>query len=305
MGILSMNRRNAIYVMGSNPRPALPVVDDKLLTKQLAEKNHIPIPALYHVIAFHGDVGKLMDSLRMKPQFVIKPARGAGGSGIILVTGQKEKGLIKQNGEIISWKSLFSHVSDILSGVFSLGGLEDRAIFEALIHPDPIFSEVTFQGVPDIRIVVYRGVPVMAMVRLPTEASDGKANLHRGAIGVGIDLGTGKTLLGVHGSQVISRHPDTGNPVRGIEVPFWGKMLLMAARCTEITGLGFLGVDLVIDGQQGPLLLELNARPGLQIQVANRVGLRGRLEDVEKAPPEIFRTPEERVAWAREAFSGC
>jgi alpha-L-glutamate ligase-like protein len=142
----------------------------------------------------------------------------------------------------------------------------------------------------------------MAMVRLPTRSSDGKANLHQGAIGVGIDMDSGKTLQGVHGSLVIEHHPDTGNPVSGIQVPYWEKMLGMASRSSEMTGLGYVGVDLVVDQSQGPLLLELNARPGLAIQIANRDGLYGRLKRIDLAPPEIFETLDSRVAWARESF---
>ena len=302
MGILSMNRRNAVYIMGSNPRSAFPLVDDKLLTKELAAKYEISTPPLYHIIKYHGDIAKLKKSLSASRGFVIKPARGAGGSGIILITGETERGFITQSGKIISWRDLTSHISDVLSGIYSLGGTEDSVLIEALVRPDPVFSSITFEGVPDIRILTYRGVPVMGMLRLPTRASDGKANLHRGAIGVGIDMRTGKTLLGVHGSQIIMHHPDTGNPVSNIEVPFWDKMLLTAARSMEMTGLGYLGVDMVIDDQRGPLLLELNARPGLQIQIANRTGLKGRLELVEKAPPEIFGTSGKRIVWAREAF---
>ncbi|MRR31196.1 alpha-L-glutamate ligase-like protein, partial [bacterium] len=70
----------------------------------------------------------------------------------------------------------------------------------------------------------------------------------------------------------------------------------------EMTGLGYLGVDLVIDRDRGPLLLELNARPGLAIQLANRHGLRTRLDQVDRALPSLADTPEARVAWARENF---
>jgi alpha-L-glutamate ligase-like protein len=301
-GILGMNRRNAEYIMGSNPRSAFPLVDDKLLTKQIAARYEVPIPPLYHTIKYHGDIVHLRSSLAVPAGFVVKPARGAGGSGIILITGEREGAFITQSGEMISWRGLSSHLSDVLSGVYSLGGNEDYALIEALVKPDPVFSSVSFQGVPDIRIVVYRGVPVMGMVRLPTKASDGKANLHRGAIGVGIDMKTGKTLSGVHNSMVIRYHPDTGNPVGNIEVPFWKEMLLIAARATEMTGLGFLGVDLVIDDERGPLLLELNARPGLQIQVANQAGLQTRLETVGRVNPELLESPEGRIAWSRDTF---
>jgi alpha-L-glutamate ligase-like protein len=301
-GVLGMNGRNADYIMRCNPRSSFPLVDDKVLTKNLAESFQIPTPVLYCVIDRYGDVSGFQEALRGICQFAVKPARGSGGSGIVLIRDCTEKGYVTQSGELISPQNLFYHISDILSGIYSLSGLEDRAIMEALIHPDPVFDAVSYQGVPDIRIVVYRGVPVMSMVRLPTKASDGKANLHRGAIGAGIELNQGTTITAVHRSTVVENHPDTGNPVSGIQVPYWEKMLWIAARSFEMTGLGYIGVDLVIDRDRGPLLLELNARPGLAIQLANRKGLKERLDRIDQAPAEIFAPAEARVQWAREAF---
>lgn len=301
-GVLGMNSRNADYIMACNSRSSFPLVDDKILTKKLAEGQQIPTPPLYYVIEKHGDVAGLATAVKGRSEFVVKPARGAGGSGILLVQECAEEGYVTQSGEVISRENFSYHISDILSGIYSLSGLEDRALIEAMIHPDPVFSSVTHQGVPDVRIVVYRGVPIMSMVRLPTRASDGKANLHRGAIGAGIELATGTTLTAVHRSKVITHHPDTGHAVSGIQVPFWEKMLGMAARTLEMTGLGYIGADLALDRDRGPLLLEINARPGLAIQLANRQGLRGRLDRVEKAPSEIFATPESRVEWAQKAF---
>ncbi len=302
-GLLGINRRNRDYVMRCNPRPCFPLVDDKLKTKVLAEKHRIPTPPLYHVIEHRGDVGKLGRALEARSSFVVKPSRGTGGSGILLITDRTEEGFVKQDGNVLSWEDLTYHISDILSGIYSLEGLEDRAFLEGLVHPDPVFAAVTYRGVPDVRVIVYQGVPVMAMVRLPTRASDGKANLHRGAIGVGINMSSGTTLAAVHRLGVITDHPDTGHPVAGIQVPYWEQMLLMAAKAKDMTGLGFLGIDMVIDKERGPLLLELNARPGLQIQVANQDGLFHRLERVDKAPPALLATPESRADWARQAFA--
>jgi alpha-L-glutamate ligase-like protein len=301
-GLLGMNSRNADYIMRCNPRSFFPLVDDKILTKKLSESYHIPVPPLYTIIDQHGGVGGLGGALGGVHQFVVKPARGSGGSGTVLIADRTEKGYVTQSGQVISAQDLSYHISDILSGIYSLSGLEDKVVIEALIHPDSTFEAVTFQGVPDIRIIVYRGVPVMSMVRLPTRASDGKANLHRGAIGAGVDLNQGVTMTAVSRSQVISQHPDTGNPVSGIRIPYWEKMLWMAARSFEMTGLGYIGVDLIIDRDRGPLLLELNARPGLAIQLANRKGLKERLDFVDRAPAEIFGSAETRVAWARWAF---
>ena len=302
-GVLGMNRRNAEYIMRLNRRGSFPLVDDKLLTKQLALKHGIPIPPLYHVVSHHGDIAGFESALADRHEFVLKPARGGGGSGIILITNRKDGKFVTQSGRILTRDDIHYHISDILSGIYSLEGLEDKAVIEGLIHPDQVFGKVTYEGVPDVRIIVYRGVPAMAMIRLPTKQSDGKANLHRGAVGVGIDIGRGKTMDGVRRSEAITHHPDTGELLRDIEIPFWEKMLLMAAQSTDMTGLGYLGVDLVIDKKEGPLLLELNARPGLQIQIANRKGLLERLEMIDRAPKEILISLEERVAWSIQNFS--
>ena len=302
-GVLGMNRRNAEYIMVRNARSAYPFVDDKVLTKRLAEKFGIPTPEVYAVVENHGSIASLSRVLEGLREFVVKPARGSGGSGIILIRDKTAEGFVTQSGRVMTMDDFAYHISTILSGIHSLGGMEDRAIVEALIHPDPVFTEVTSrEGVPDERIIIYRGVPVMAMVRLPTEASDGKANLHRGAIGAGIDISSGVTLSAVHRSRIIDKHPDTGRPVAGIRIPHWDRMLLMAAKATDMTGLGYLGADLVLDRERGPVLLELNARPGLAIQIANRTGLRRRLDETDSAPPAVFASAESRVAWARERF---
>jgi alpha-L-glutamate ligase-like protein len=301
-GVLGMNRRNAEYIMRWNPRSLFPLVDNKIITKRLAHRHQIPTPDLYAVVENHGALAGIKKLLQGYGEFVVKPARGSGGSGILLITGQNSGGVVTQSGEKISFDELTYRISDILSGINSLGGLEDQALVEALVHPDPVFASVTYQGVPDVRIVTYRGVPVMAMVRLPTRASDGKANLHRGAIGAGVELGKGVTLSAVHHSRVVSAHPDTGRPVVGLQVPHWEKVLWMAAKAWDMTGLGYIGVDVVIDRERGPLLLELNARPGLAIQIANRVGLWQRLQRIEEMAKENLASPETRVAFAREAF---
>jgi alpha-L-glutamate ligase-like protein len=301
-GILGMNRRNAEYIMRFNARARFPLVDNKVLTKKLAQRYNVPTPEIYHVIEHHGDIARLDEALADRREFALKPARGSGGSGIILIVDRNEKGFVRQNGSVMSKEEFNYHISGILSGIYSLGGQEDVAIVESLIHPAPVFVQVTFRGVPDIRIIVYRGFPVMAMTRLPTRASDGKANIHAGAIGVGIDIKTGVTLTAVHRSRVITHHPDTGNSVEGIKIPCWDSMLLTAAKAYEMTGLGYIGVDLVIDIRRGPLLLELNARPGLQIQIANNSGLLKRLRSVDDAFPDGNLLPEERAMWVKDKF---
>ncbi|MBI9083198.1 MAG: alpha-L-glutamate ligase-like protein [Desulfobacterales bacterium] len=302
-GLLGLNRRNAQYTLVHNPRRQYPLVDDKLRTKRLAVEAGLAVPALLGVVETEVQIRRhLHVFLESHDDFVIKPSRGSGGNGILIVAGRSKQLYRKIGGDLLETAALGYHVSNILSGMYSLGGQPDRAMIEERVHFDPVFETVLYQGVPDIRIIVFLGVPVMAMVRLPTRLSGGRANLHQGAIGAGIDMAAGTTLAGVWRNEIISEHPDTGNRIDGIAVPGWPKLLEMAARCHELTGLGYLGVDLVLDRDRGPLILELNARPGLAIQLANRAGLRFRLDMVEKAAPRLGGIGT-RVGFARERFS--
>ena len=300
-GVLGLNRRNAEYTLWYNSRVLYPLVDDKLTTKRLAEQAGIAVPKLYGVIEIERQIRTLPHLLQPYQDFVIKPAQGSGGDGIIVISGRRKERYRNINGQLIGQDELDHHVSNILSGLYSLGGYQDKALIEYRVQFDPIFAPISFQGVPDIRIIVFLGVPVMAMVRLPTKMSDGKANLHQGAIGAGIDLATGKTLSAVWNNEIITEHPDTETPVQGVQIPAWDTLLSIAARSYELTGLGYQGVDLVLDENKGPLILELNARPGLNIQIANQTGLLSRLKQVEQWRGALI-TLDQRIAFAKEHF---
>jgi alpha-L-glutamate ligase-like protein len=205
------------------------------------------------------------------------------------------------NGMLITKEELQHHFSNILSGMYSLGGHPDKALIEYRVHFDPVFEGICYQGVPDIRIIVFLGVPAMSMIRLPTRISKGKANLHQGAIGIGIDIATGTTLTAVWRDDIIDEHPDTGNSVTGLMIPSWKNLLHMAAGCFELTGLGYQGVDIVLDEELGPMILEINARPGLNIQIANKKGLLPRLKFIEKSNIKLS-TFEDRVHFAMQNF---
>lgn len=234
--------------------------------------------------------------------FAIKPAKGSGGKGITVITGRDGDHFVKASGARVGAPVLERHLTNILAGLYSLAGTPDVAIVENLVESAPSLARYSHQGVPDIRIVVFQGYPVMAMLRLATAASDGKANLHQGAVGVGLDIGTGKSLNAVQFNRPITLHPDTGLALGNIHIDAWGEMLEMASRCYEATGLGYMGVDLVVDASEGPLLLELNARPGLAIQMANGRGLLPRLGAVEGLKRPHF-TPTERANYAMETFA--
>jgi alpha-L-glutamate ligase-like protein len=232
---------------------------------------------------------------------VIKPANGSRGNGILVIKGRIGDNLRLASRRLMGWDDLRFHMQNTLSGIYSLGGQEDSVLAEYCVEFDPVFQNITFLGVPDVRLIAYKGVPTMAMLRLPTSESEGKANLHQGAIGAGIDLATGRTLTAVWRNSVVHQHPDTLAEVSGVQIPHFDRMLEIAAGCNAMTGLGYVGVDLVLDATKGPLMLELNARPGLNIQIANRTGLAARLTAVDRAGVDKLPAAE-RVAFAKENF---
>jgi alpha-L-glutamate ligase-like protein len=301
-GVLGMNGRNGDYIMLCNPRENYPLVDDKLLTKELANKAGLATPELYAAFRYSGEVRRARELLDKYENFVIKPANGSRGNGILVIKGRIGNNLRLASRRLMGWDDLRFHMQNALSGIYSLGGQEDSVIAEYCVEFDPVFQNITFLGVPDVRLIAYKGVPVMAMLRLPTSASEGKANLHQGAIGAGIDLASGRTLTAVWRNSVVTQHPDTLAEVSGVAIPHFDRMLDIAAGCNEMTGLGYVGVDLVLDRDKGPLMLELNARPGLNIQIANRTGIGARLEAVDRTGADRLTKPE-RVAFAKKNFA--
>lgn len=301
LGILGMNSRNVDYILKYNPRAKYPLVDDKILTKEVAEKAGIPTPPVYEVISFPSQTVDFADRMKNYPDFVVKPAQGSGGGGIIVIGGRTDKGFKRASGKIMPFNDMQYHLTNTLSGLYSLGGQPDQAIVQYRVHPDAFFSTMTSGGVPDVRVIVFLGVPIMAMLRLPTRESDGKANLHAGGIGTGISIATGMTTHGVYRNTPIGEHPDTNASITARTIPAWDQILHMSAPFCDITGLGYIGVDIVIDRDKGPMMLEVNARPGIAIQVANQKGLKSRLELVEQHIHELH-TIDDKIAFAKEHF---
>ncbi|MFO8140445.1 MAG: alpha-L-glutamate ligase-like protein [Marinobacter sp.] len=301
LGILNMNRRNVGYIGRYNQRSSFPLVDNKLKTKLAVSEYGVKTPKLLQIVRQQHEISHFREMSEDLDGFAIKPAKGSGGKGITVIVGRDEDNFVKASGVRISVAMLERHLTNILAGLYSLAGTPDVAIVESLVQSSPALAKFSFQGVPDIRIIIFQGYPVMAMLRLATKASDGKANLHQGAVGVGLNLSTGRSLNAVQFNRPITLHPDTGLPLENIKIDGWEDMLEMAARCYEATGLGYMGVDLVVDANEGPLLLELNARPGLAIQMANGEGLLPRLTNIEALKRPHF-SPRERVHYAMAAF---
>jgi alpha-L-glutamate ligase-like protein len=304
LGILGMNRRNAACILDHNPRTLFPLVDDKLRMQDLCRRIRVPTPAVYASIDYHSMLRRFPQFLGDRADFVIKPNHGSAGRGVLVLVGRDGKEYRRHNGECLRIDQVRQHLSDILSGMYSLGGRPDRAIFQQRVRLHPAFAAVAYQGIPDIRIILYRNEPAMAMLRLPTRASNGRANLHQGGIGTGIDLASGYTHHAVQRNRMVECHPDTGMPVIGMRVPYWPRVLELARRVAEAVGLGYIGVDIVVDEAEGPMLLEANARPGLAIQIANGRGLLPRLKAIDATWSKRKETAETASNPDEDAFRG-
>ncbi len=282
--VLGMNARNLSYIRPLNLSSARAIADDKIESKRVLRRAGVPVPRLIATIASH-DALDTFDFTALPDSFVLKPNRGFGGGGIIVLFARKKgrrDAWVKADGSVITAEDLRAHVYSIVDGAFSLAGVSDIAVFEERLTLLKLFRPYAYRGIPDLRIIVYNRVPVMAMLRLPTRESGGKANLQLGGIGVGIDMASGTTTSAIHGKgRLIEYVPGTRMPLSGIKIPHWDDILTLAVKAQEASGLGFLGADVVVDRERGPVFLELNARPGLSIQIANLAGLKERLQRVE------------------------
>lgn len=281
-GILGINRRNIQYLFELNPRRNYKLVDDKVFTKQLCYAHGIAVPKTYAIVERFGDVRHLAEKIEEYPEFVVKPACGSGGRGVLVIVGYDGNFFVGAKGQQMPFSELRYHICSMLSGLYSLGGQSDRVIIEERIVPHSVFEGLSIGGTPDVRIIMYRGSPALAMLRLPTKVSKGRANLHQGAIAAGVDLKTGRTLGGVWYNHAISTHPDTGLAVEGLAIPYWSRILATAQNLNAVIKMDYIGVDIMLDAMKGPVVLEANARPGLAVQIANRIGLVEVLTEIDR-----------------------
>lgn len=280
--VLGLNARNRLF-LSLNKKEGRKMADSKLQTKRFLRKNHLPTPAILTIFRTPRDI---MDFPweTLPDNFVLKPSKGFGGQGVMMIKRRAKWAgeWYLMDGRLITTQDLRFHALEILSGRFSLHNGSDVAFVEERIKIQKIFAKYVWHGVPDIRVIVFNKVPVAAMLRLPTRESQGKSNLHQGAIGVGVDLATGITTHGVLDGHFIKFIPETKRKINGLKIPGWSKILALAVQVQEaIQSLGYFGVDIVLDKNRGPMILEINARPGLEIQNANLAPLKKRLERIE------------------------
>ncbi len=279
--ILGLNARTQLFAYKYNTKSGKKIADSKIQTARVLRSAGVPHPKIYTKFRDPKDVFEF-DWRSLSDKFALKPSRGLGGEGIIVVKKRlKDGGWLTTQKERIKMDDLKLHTLDILEGAYSMGNDPDVAFVQEYVGRHIVFRRWAYRGTPDIRVIVFNKVPIMAMLRLPTKESGGRANLHQGALGVGVDMATGITTKAIwHGEQIVFK-PGTERKLRGIKIPNWNEVLETAVRAQIASGLGYSGVDIVIHPEKGPMVLELNAQPGLQIQLANMEGLRRRLDRVD------------------------
>lgn len=288
--ILGMNARNRLYTSQNSAR-ARQICHSKFITKRLMQDQGINVAKILAIINDHEELNAFNWN-KLNNNFVIKPSNGSGGKGITVFTKRlSQDTFVDTMNQQWSVDDISMHCLDILEGKYtSHPGATTAVIIEERIDIHPQFAKLAYHGTPDVRIIVYNSIPVMAMLRLPTKESEGRANLHQGAIGVGVDLATGITTRAIKADGTpIQYYPETKKKLNGFLVPFWRQVLLTAVQAANAADLTYGGVDLFIDKDKGPLVVELNTSPGLNIQLANNAGLKRRLarvSDLEVLSPE-------------------
>jgi len=270
--LYGINRRNIELVYAFNPRRHYPIADDKLLAKEYLARAGVPVAETLAVCHGLFEVRAFIEFLRGRADVVIKPANGSGGDGIVVLTDWLGDGRWRRaGGGVVDEPALYRHVAEITLGAFA-NDLADRAFVEPRIAPHPMFQALWSDGLCDVRIITLEGEPLMSMVRVPTRQSGGRANLHRGGIGLAVDMATGTTVRALHRGRAIERHPESGAALLDLSIPSWPAVVDSARAAARAVPLGYIGCDVVVDAELGPLLLEINARPGLEIQNVNGLG---------------------------------
>jgi alpha-L-glutamate ligase-like protein len=280
--VMGMNARNRDWVMAKNDKQWMQVANDKLETKARLQDLHVPVPKTLARYDNRLDCQHLDRDIQSLDCFVVKPNKGSRGQGILVITGKHQDQWFDASGRRLSAANIGRHVQEILAGTFSSMGCSDQAFIEPLIRQAPELDKVAALGLSDIRVVLSDGQPLACMWRVPTRDSDGKANLHQGAVGVAIDTKMGLSIRAERNGKVIDVHPDTGVSLLNVQLPYWQEIVAMSKRCYRAIPLAYLGVDVCIDAEAGPIVLEVNARPGLEIQNVKGRGLQDLFLQFEK-----------------------
>lgn len=292
-GIMGLNKRNLTLIYPNNKKRDYHLADDKVKTKEILHRHNIACAVTYAVIERTSQIKLKWAACKTYNAMAIKPANGMGGGGIKIIK-KDNRGKWMSGGKRITEAQIFRHITAIVSGLFSMNST-DSCLIEECIIPHPFFAEIYGDGVPDFRIITLKGIPLIAMLRMPTSKSDGKANLHQQGVGIGVCMETGTLTQVYDGKQYLDHHPDNPAVLVGKQIPFWEEMVAIAVQTAKAFPLDYMGIDIVLDAYKGPQIMEVNVRPGLGIQLVNKCGME---KVVAQNFPEYFKNKNTTVLFS-------
>lgn len=331
--ILWNNARNLLYIKKFNDKKAIRLANNKLETKIFLWERWIPFAKTYWIISNRNELYEFDFSYLPKKTFIIKPNQWSKGNWILIVKNiskeenlkPKEKNnflnfIIKKREKIVPYKTIPTHkkelyhiwektindptfrryLLDIIDGKFSMNMGWDKVIIEEKLTPGELFKDFCEYGLADIRIIVFNLVPIATMIRVPTKYSNGKANLAQWWLGLGIEICTGKITSMLRKNKVYThKFPKEFAHFFGKQIPYRKDILFLSSKAQYYVNLGYLALDRVITNE-GPKLLEINARAWLEVQKVTNTPLEKILEKIEDLN---IQDPEKWVEIAKTLFS--
>ncbi len=327
--ILGKNARNLVYIKKFNPRRIIRLADNKLKTKSFLKERWIPVPETYWVLKSRKELFDFDFSQLEKKNFVVKPNKWSKGEWIYVVKFLDDKDMEKENippkekewffdnflrfwasskfdhyykiqDQIISDDVFRRYLTDVLDGKHSMTLGQDKVLIEEKLKPWKNFKRYCRHGLADIRVIVFNLIPVAAMIRVPTLESWGKANIARGGIGFGIEVGSWKIKSMYYKKQIFTNSfPGEYEENYDKKITFWDEVLLYSSKIQYFVNLGYLALDWVIT-DDGPKLLEINSRAGLDVQLASNLPMKKRLN---KVMDISVKDPEKWVEIAKSLFT--
>ena len=198
-----------------------------------------------------------------KEKLILKPIHNFCGSGI----------------------RIYEDLSD-LRGIYQ-EVIQAPAVVEQWIRQHPVLDRVYSDAVNCLRIIsVYKNGEIRFLAGGVTWGLKLKiANASASGIVSPVDFETGLLPYpaGDFEGHVYEKHPVTGAPVKGLQLPFWKETLEMiknAAR--EVPGVAYIGWDVAIT-PDGPAIIEGNTTPGyryyqIPVHMVHKTGNRAAYE---------------------------
>ena len=169
--ILGLNARSQLFAYKYNSARGKKIADSKLLTAIILKKAKVPRPKIFKILRDPKTVLEF-DWSTLPDKFALKPSKGLGGEGIIVVKMKlKNGGWLTTQKKRVTIDDFKLHTLDILEGAYSMGNVPDVALIQEYVGRAKVFRRWAYRGTPDIRVIVFNKVPVMAMLRLPTKES--------------------------------------------------------------------------------------------------------------------------------------